>query len=766
MAIAACDRPDLEDCRTAIAERRWEDGVRICGRVDRDRSDPLAASQQMIGLFALRRHDETLAVAGRLAGTAEEAAALRMAARIHETRNRPEEARRAFQRALELAIRAGRRKEASVAAHGLYRIATWGSRYREALDALGIVEREGRLAGDRAQTHLAHISLAGLLLDIGDLPGARRALEEARRSLPEGDDKAAAWFNLRVGLLELDEGNLRASRLAHEAAFRHARAAELPNHAMSAQLTLAEIALREGSVEAAAAALAAVPPWKGGQPPIALQAEQIGLRGRIALARKDHAGAQEQFANALALGPQPELAWRLAMWRGKAAEALGRTEQAEAAYLEAIGRVEEMRADLQIDELRSWFLSGERKPHAPLVDLYVRTGRLTQALATVDRAQARTFADTFFSSASSATAAGQPGSATEAADRADLTRKYLPALRASPVSKPRPVQELLRALRDENVLLFEEDNERVLLLSLLRGRIRIRLLEGGTGRLRGLVSRHRGNLDDAAAAAKLGSLLPSELLPPVGEPFYIVPSEAVSAIAFAAFRRNGRFLIEDHDIAQVPSLTALALMKEAAATGAGRRSSPVVLANPGGDLASAESEARQVAALLGVAPSLGSAATSARLRSAVDASVLHLAVHSGVGATGAWLGLADGRFKAADLVDWRLRPRLAVLASCASGATRQPGLWGSLATSLLVGGTQSVVASLQSIDDQQTRAFISAFYAHGGAEDPLRALARTQRSWARSGRPPSTWAAFVLYGIGRAAPAVASELSPPAKEQR
>jgi CHAT domain-containing protein len=186
----------------------------------------------------------------------------------------------------------------------------------------------------------------------------------------------------------------------------------------------------------------------------------------------------------------------------------------------------------------------------------------------------------------------------------------------------------------------------------------------------------------------------------------------------------------------------------------------VVLGNPGGDLPSAAEEAAGVAARLRVPAALGPAASAAAMRQAAEASVLHLAAHSGIGPTGAWLDLADGRLGAGQVIDLRLRPRLVVLASCASGATRQPGLWGSLATSFLVGGAPSVLASLQSIDDRATTSFVLDFYDRlGQGQEPLPALTQVQRAWARQGRPPSRWAGFVLYGVGRSISAPISATS-------
>jgi CHAT domain-containing protein len=172
----------------------------------------------------------------------------------------------------------------------------------------------------------------------------------------------------------------------------------------------------------------------------------------------------------------------------------------------------------------------------------------------------------------------------------------------------------------------------------------------------------------------------------------------------------------------------------------------VVLGDPGSDLPEAADEAVAVARMLDTEPLRGDAATSAVLRAAARADVLHLATHAGFTDRGAWIELADGRVDASTVLRWGLRPRLAVLASCTSAAQRVAGMWGSLAAAFLAAGSEAVLATLWSVDDEIAHRFVLRFYREGGARAPAQALARAQRAFAAAGEPPSMWAPFVLVG--------------------
>lgn len=73
-------------------------------------------------------------------------------------------------------------------------------------------------------------------------------------------------------------------------------------------------------------------------------------------------------------------------------------------------------------------------------------------------------------------------------------------------------------------------------------------------------------------------------------------------------------------------------------------------------------------------------------------------------------------------------------------------MWGSLGAAFLAAGSEAVLASLWSVEDELARAFVSRFYSEGGATNSAAALARTQRAFIAAGSPPSSWGPFVHFG--------------------
>src|SRR5262249_60414262 len=106
-----------------------------------------------------------------------------------------------------------------------------------------------------------------------------------------------------------------------------------------------------------------------------------------------------------------------------------------------------MRQDVKFDDMKAWLLASKQEPFGRLFRLRARMEKPIPALEAAEHARARTFLDAFV-------AANEPaGSPAEAKmesgiDRADDLNAILPALRASPIAAPQPIQHVLRALRD------------------------------------------------------------------------------------------------------------------------------------------------------------------------------------------------------------------------------------------------------------------------------------------------------------------------------
>lgn len=168
-------------------------------------------------------------------------------------------------------------------------------------------------------------------------------------------------------------------------------------------------------------------------------------------------------------------------------------------------------------------------------------------------------------------------------------------------------------------------------------------------------------------------------------------------------------------------------------------------------------EARQVAAIFGSHAQLllDGEATRAALQSSVgSADVLHLACHGEFRADNpafSALWLADGPLTLLDLSQQRLPAGLVALSACETGASRIASgeeLQG-LVRSCFQAGTAAVLATLWPVEDTASAALMVRFYEelHRG-QSAAAALRAAQLAAASSDQHPYFWAGFVLHGRG------------------
>jgi tetratricopeptide (TPR) repeat protein len=745
--MAGCSRAS-GPCRQAIQARHDEEIATRCAEAFSRSHDPESGLAAVKALAALERVEPAIALAGQLAATPVEGrAAVELGELLVRTRAREG---RAFLEGALGRIDAGKHPgEAAAVARQLGRLAWADTRYQDALEAFDRSLVHARAARDQELTYNALRGVFTMLYEMGDLRGAAATLREASANVPGTDPRAAVLNAFDRGMLADAEGHRDTALAAFTEVATHPAVKSRPDFAWNATLNILSIALDTGDLPRASRA------HQQAQEMFHRDGFDKRASSRIALAQDSARLAREQgdptralqlLAATAADKPSEGWAWSLALERGRALAALGRLPEAIAAFEESAAIVDKLRGD-QADDFKSWVIARRRAPFVALFEAQAARGDAEAALAVVERTQGQTFLEAFAAS-------------TQAAGRADLTRRVewlkrlYPALRASPMLTAAPAASARPPLPpDRAAVVFFEGRDRLFAVSVAGKRARIFTLSPPLAQLRSLAARLLADPGDAASAQALGgALFPRGSLPPAGGTVYLVPSTALARLPFAALRPQGRWLVEDHVLAQVPTLRALAAVRPRARPP--EAAPALVLANASGDLPEAQAEGGQVAALLGGAAAArlytGAEATSARLREGVGAAVLHLALHSGVGPTGPWLGLADRQVLASELVDWRLSPELVVLASCASAATPDPGLWGSLVASFLASGSPAVLGSLWSTEDRTSRELVLDFHRNGSRDDPAAALARTQRAWLKQGRPPRQWAAFAFYGPGRA----------------
>jgi hypothetical protein len=651
--------------------------------------------------------------------------------------------------------------EAAAVARLQGRRAWAASQYQDALAAFDRSAQLADQAGDRALQTKALLGVFTMLLELGDLRSARLALQEAALGAASVDPDTRLLLEFDRGLLAGAEEQPQQARAAFEVVLRAPAAKPTSEMSWNASLNLLSLAVDAGDLPAAETAAAMVdkifaqgefhdrPSSRIARGLYTAQLER--LRGHPAV-------TLERLAALTPEKPSPQWTWLLALERGRALADLKQTDAALAALEESAAVVEALRGD-QFDDFKSWVLAQRRAPFQALFEIQVQRNDAPAALQILERVQGRTFLEAFAARALPASGGGRSG----APRRIEWLKRLYPALRASPVVATPPLSAALLRARTRGVqgLAFFEGKDHLYVIALNDGAARVFPAPQPLPAIRRLVAQLLAKPDDVALADQLGAaLLPEGALPVVkasgDRPLFIAPSTLLARVPFAALRHQGRYLVQDHVLAQIPSFNALAVLRQPASS---TPRSPMILANASLDLPEAEAEAHAVAQRLGATAGgaktgvprvyLGRDAVTDRLREARGARVLHLALHSGVGVTGPWLGLGDRNLLAGEVLDWHLAADLVVLASCASAATPDPGLWGSLVASFLASGSPSVVGSLWSTKDQVSRQFVERFYDEGGARDPAAALARAQRAWLAQKRPVGDWAAFAFYGPGR-----------------
>lgn len=640
--------------------------------------------------------------------------------------------------------------------YGLFYLSWQRSDLRSALLHADGAARAAREGGNRSLESNALQGLLGLQYDLGDLEGSWRTLKASNALLDEeirADDNSAgateAQRSARARLLVfegaflLDEERPALSRGVLRRALEMAVGNEEPSFFRSLHLNLGQAGLRLGEPAVAREhwrlAREYVP--AGEAVPTALWAHLADLE----LSARQPTAALVALDRALGEEPVLDWRWRLREMRGRSLSQLGREEEADQAFAQAMDDVEQMRRELGFGELQAWLLDAKREPFERRFALLAKAGRTVDAVAVFERAKARSFLDAFVASERSAAAPEVESVGPEAAaDRLAALQDLLPMVSSSPMARLRPLEHVLERLGAIEVLAYFRTPEAWWAIRHGASGLGLRRLatdEEMRAAIDGWLA-SSGDPESAMALARL--VLPDGLLPSQGTRLYLVTDGRLGEIPFAALPTSGKPLIERHALAYVPGLSALAALLESDTVA--EPAPPKVLGDPAGDLPAASLEARRVAERLGVTPSLGDQAHW-RPSAGSRPNVLHLATHAGLGPRGPWIALAnDERLYAPQVVSAGGGPALVVLAGCSGAARVGNGVWGSMAGAFLAAGSRAVLAPLWSVDDRATLALIERFYAEGGAEDPVEALARTQRAWIANDEPMETWAGFVVLG--------------------
>jgi CHAT domain-containing protein/tetratricopeptide (TPR) repeat protein len=786
-------------------------------------------------------YERTIPLLREAGAPALEGAALTSAGRAWDVLGEPDRALELYREALDRIRATGDRAGEARTLNHLGLLYQERGDYQEAQSHLGQALEAFRFLGDRRWQATVLHNLGLVYQGLGEWPRAQSTHEEALRLWREtGDRKGEADSLTNLGLAALYRDQPRqalglqrqALELNRATGDRRAEGVTLTQIGR-VLLKLDDPAAALSSFDGAAALLREA--GSGAE-------EAEALRGRgIALLRADEPRkALESLEPALALaratGHRPSEA-QIEVSLARAAHRLGSLDGALAHSGAALALLEGLRTRIGSPDLRASFSSVQHEAYTLHLDLLLEAHRAAptagydrQALETRERARARTLLELLgeagvdlrqgadpallasrasllrrLSAKAERVLRERPGTGEAALDEERYAlvreldvveagiREQSPGYAALTLPQPSTAPEIQALLDPETLLLVYALGEpRSVLWAVTAESIEIFELPGRAV-VDGLARRLHRDLSafdpadrerQAADAEALGRMV----LGPVAarldrQRLVIVPDGALEYVPFGALavpEGNGAPapLLKRHEIASLPSASALAVQRRNLARRPPAPKRLAILADPvfapGSSferlrLPGSRQEAEAIASLVPPGESLTALGTDAS-RSLVLGNrlsafrILHFATHGVFDAEHPSLsGLALSTIDAAgkpqegflhlrDVYNLRLGAGLVVLSGCRTALGREvrgEGLVG-LTRGFLYAGASRVVASLWRVEDLATAALMTRFYRALWEEDlpPAAALrvaqlhVREQRRW----RDPYYWAGFVLQG--------------------
>lgn len=511
----------------------------------------------------------------------------------------------------------------------------------------------------------------------------------------------------------------------------------------------------------------------------------------------DAADAAARAAERAARIGQAGVLWRLQALRGEALMALGRTDEAEAAYRAAQLSIDAVSGSLSTDTAKRRFGIGKEGVTRALVELDLERGDLGQAFADLERGRARAFIDML--GRSQVAAAGQAKRVERIAVLSGDIRRQR-AINAAPgMTSEAGVQRVSTLLQERNGLLADlrrNNPELADVYSIRSADIdSIRQQLGAADRMlyalpagepneplrfldisRGGVSLHTAGISTAELETALDPFLTDEPLQ-VAEAqreaaasisaalgldgrqkrgvLYVVPSGPLYFVPWGALEVNRPVVV-------LP--TGGWLLREKARGSTARTA--VVVGDPqlGLDwepLPGAREEAGSIGRIYRTEPLIGAEAQEAALRQRIGkgVGVLHLATHGIFDARdplASAILLSNGsdrtQLTASRLFEAPLNAQLVVLSACETGLGQAEAGddYLGLARSFYLGGARAVMNSLWPVHDKPTRAYMTVFHQKARGGDYGRAWLAARDHLKAQGLPSSVYGAFVLGGASGA----------------
>lgn len=640
---------------------------------------------------------------------------------------------------------------------------------RAALALTRQAERAAARLGEGRLSHIAHESAADILLALGRGAEAVEAFEALAHRELDACDRARLDTNIAWALLSSTRPE--APEPAREATQRLERALDSlragcpqPADIANVRLNLALAALMRGEVAAAEAQLAEVRAgeWTARGERLAWL---LDLEGRLRLAQGEAAEAlqihNEQLARAEA-AMVPEAIWRAQLRRGEALEALEQWAEAEAAYRDAEGVIDEHALLVPLDAGRASFLSERDRSARRLVDLLVRRGRAADALGAARIARARALASVRQLDRLDGLEAPERARWDAAVARYREERLELDALAADDWKLSGARLEAARQARRERLLALRHTlDEAFALLGAQRlspaqlsppaeGELILALFPLASGEgwhafarvADGVVVEQVSLAGEAVLAPFAESLRAAERL-------RVLAYGEAQALDVHALPFDGAPLIATLPVVYGVDLPLATGQDEGRA--ASRRA--LVVSDPRHDLPWAAAEGRAVVAALEgwqTRALAGDAASGQAVAEALgEVELMHYAGHGTfAGATGfeSRLELAgESHLSVGDILASSAVPRRVVLSGCETARTPEGerAVGDSLAHSFIAAGSDTVIAAVRPVEDVLAGAVARDLYAGAGdAEWELVTAFQAAQDAASRDLPGTDWAAY------------------------
>ena len=509
----------------------------------------------------------------------------------------------------------------------------------------------------------------------------------------------------------------------------------------------------------------------------------------------------------------PELGWRIFFGRGETLQEMGKDDEALASYKKSVEFIEETRSAIAEERFRAGYIEERFQVYVALVELYLKMGQPSEAFLYSEKLRARAYFDQLGRSDGEVADPSRRQQAKELSEqlanlREKLAKEYsanekerhLQALELFSQELERTqgaYEEVLEATRgasrktkgvgdvSEASAVQERISSGTALVEYVVGKQLLSILIVKKDSVNGMkvpVSGERlaTRIDlfrDLIKAKKGEWMAPGRgltklFIAPLERGGYlrnierliIVPDGVLNYVPFAALPTGEAQMLGDKFIVgYLPAASALLQETEKQESGG----TLLAMAPSASHLPNAVGEIRSIGELFPESARVvtGSGATKTLFKKvAGEYDFVHLATHGSLNRNAPWLSTlqlqpdseSDGRLELHEVLDLKLKARLVTLSACETALgsgyfndTPAGNEFVGMARAFLGAGSQSVLASLWTVNDESTRALMVRFYRNLRRYDGPEALARAQREM-RLGdaryREPYYWAPFVLVG--------------------